>query len=815
MYEIGMISPLYPCIENGATFTDLMPKLGFYGDKHFLLYSNFNLATAYYEADEMLLSGRYTFRHLSKPTQFTHFVNGVHESVARIRQFLDRLDKLDVWTMPQAELIDLLIENSEIEANIFAYYNNTQPQNFAIFEQKIMAALRKKGLAEDEAIAAMSTLTTSEVPTRLSEDESDWLRLVLAAKQQLPSDWKAIRLEKTHPGIYSKLQKHFDVYKTLLLGDGNWQPDVSHYVSLLRNDIVRPAVELNERLKELTQFATKTKVAKAALIKRLALTDDIVFYAHVISEVGHVRLMMRIDGFMPLAYANDKPIVEALARTYKLGSPEFRYITYDELLSLRSKNPQLNAAELKRRFKEKHFLLIVNNGKYEMLFGKSADMAFAKLVPEANYYTVEELSGSTAMGGRVKGMAVVFNWGDNLQDALDKLPKDAILVAGQTRPQLMPLIRASKGIITDEGGVMSHAAIVARELEMPCIVGTKVATKVLRTGDLIELDADNGVIKVIEHTNKTKAALSYKRMSATQKTKKLAGKPASTTLVVQPILQFDEIKQGETGLVGGKGGSLAALSRAGLPVPPGFVVTTECFRAFSTSKIPGDVQKKILAAFDKLGIDYVAVRSSAIAEDSKDTSWAGQFDTLLNVTRDGLIAAIQSCWYSAESDLVQDYAKDNKIGREDLALAVVVQAMVSSDVSGVAFTHNPVTGAANEIMIEACFGLGEMLVQGMVTPDNFLVDKQDLSVMSHAANKQQVMLSYVKGQNIELPVPNPKASKLTKTQLLVVAGLAKRIEDFYGTPQDIEWAMSKGRVYIVQSRPITTLKSSRRKASKT
>lgn len=271
------------------------------------------------------------------------------------------------------------------------------------------------------------------------------------------------------------------------------------------------------------------------------------------------------------------------------------------------------------------------------------------------------------------------------------------------------------------------------------------------------------------------------------------------------IKKFSEINKDDVKEVGGKGASLGEMFNAGIPVPPGFVVTAETFKQFVNAEFPVDVEEEILKTFDELGANRVAVRSSAIAEDSKTASWAGQLESYLNVTKDGLIDKIRECWNSIKSERALAYAGQQGVNEEDLVVAVVVQKMVESEASGVMFTLNPITHETNELMIEAGFGLGEMLVQGMITPDNFILDKQTLEIKSKDIQTQATMLVFKDGQNIEVVVPEDKKSQpaITDAQVQELAELGKRIEEHYGFPCDIEWAMEKGKIYIVQSRPIT------------
>lgn len=271
--------------------------------------------------------------------------------------------------------------------------------------------------------------------------------------------------------------------------------------------------------------------------------------------------------------------------------------------------------------------------------------------------------------------------------------------------------------------------------------------------------------------------------------------------------KFSEITKNDVPLVGGKGASLGEMTSVGIPVPPGFVITTDTFFAFSDKEIPQNVQEEILKSFDQLGAARVAVRSSAVAEDSSTASWAGQLESYLNTTRENLIENVKKCWDSIKTAGALSYASEQNLPQEKLAVAVVVQKMVDSEQSGVIFTVNPISKNKNEVMIDACLGLGELLVQGMVTPDDFVVDKDILEIRERKINTQQTMMIYQDGKTKEVSVPEDKKSKpvLEDDKIKELVVLAKRIEDHYQFPQDIEFGIKNGEIFILQSRPITTL----------
>lgn len=226
-------------------------------------------------------------------------------------------------------------------------------------------------------------------------------------------------------------------------------------------------------------------------------------------------------------------------------------------------------------------------------------------------------------------------------------------------------------------------------------------------------------------------------------------------------------------LVGGKAKALGELMRAGFNVPGGFVVTTAA---------DGNL-KPALESFDKLGAERVAVRSSGVAEDGANDAWAGQMDSFLNVNKGELLDKIQACFESSKSDRARAYAKERKINAGKVA--VIVQKMVPAQISGVAFSAHPVTGDLNQIIIEAVKGLGEKLVSGIATPDTYVVDKKNQTIIEkHLPGKEQ---------------------SLPEARLQEISRMIIKIEELFGFPVDVEWAYSDGQLFILQSRPITTL----------
>jgi hypothetical protein len=302
----------------------------------------------------------------------------------------------------------------------------------------------------------------------------------------------------------------------------------------------------------------------------------------------------------------------------------------------------------------------------------------------------------------------------------------------------------------------------------------------------------------------------------------------------------------DTAVVGGKGASLASLTRAGLPVPPGFVVTTAAFdaardvdgireqiaraltsldrgdvevlqtgaagvrRLLEEVRLPAGIDQAIRDAYRALGDDVpVAVRSSASMEDSAQRSFAGQQDTYLWIVgAAAVVEHVQRCWASVYSARSLSYRHDHAVSEDDVSMAVVVQRMVDARAAGVAMTLDPLTGDRTSIVVEAAFGLGETVASGTVTPDNYVVDKVILEMTGQTiATKGIELVADVAGRRVverEIEIERQSRPALDGGQVVAVATLAKQVERHYGCPQDVEWALDgDGEILLLQSRPET------------
>ncbi|MGI5837966.1 MAG: PEP/pyruvate-binding domain-containing protein, partial [Chloroflexota bacterium] len=314
------------------------------------------------------------------------------------------------------------------------------------------------------------------------------------------------------------------------------------------------------------------------------------------------------------------------------------------------------------------------------------------------------------------------------------------------------------------------------------------------------------------------------------------------------VLALSDPQATALAVAGGKGASLARLSAAGMPVPEGFIVSTVAYRRFveennlepailtaleaadasqpttleatsrtirelfSQAQMHQDISAAIVQSYVELGGGDlpIAVRSSATAEDLPGMSFAGQQETYLNVRGEAaLLDAVKRCWASLWTARAIAYRLKMGIDHRSVAMAVVVQTMVPSEVSGVLFTANPTSGERDELVINASFGLGESVVSGRVTPDSFVLDKSSLALKDVVLGTKGEMIVPADGQGTitrDVPEDQRVERSLSEGLLRELGKLAIQVEKLYeGVPQDIEWAVSEGRCYLLQARPMTGL----------
>jgi len=292
------------------------------------------------------------------------------------------------------------------------------------------------------------------------------------------------------------------------------------------------------------------------------------------------------------------------------------------------------------------------------------------------------------------------------------------------------------------------------------------------------------------------------------------------------IRDLKNLSKNDVEIAGGKGASLGEMLNVGIMVPPGFAILSNAFKKFladtdlnveietvlhsvnkkemhtvenasekimaliSQTEIPKDISDEIRKYYRKLKTNHVAVRSSTTAEDSASAAWAGQLESYLNTKEQNLLDNVRKCWASLFTPRAIFYRFEKDLHKQKISVAVVIQKMVKSEVSGIIFSVHPVTQDKNQMIIEASFGLGEAIVSGKITPDSYVVGKKGWRILD---------------KNISIQNNKPEIQKLSDKDIVELAQLAAKIEKHFNFPVDVEWAKEKNNFYILQSRPITTI----------
>ncbi|HNX39189.1 MAG TPA: phosphoenolpyruvate synthase [Methanothrix sp.] len=325
---------------------------------------------------------------------------------------------------------------------------------------------------------------------------------------------------------------------------------------------------------------------------------------------------------------------------------------------------------------------------------------------------------------------------------------------------------------------------------------------------------------------------------------------------MQAVVWLEEVGKNDLSVVGGKGASLGEMINIGVPVPGGFAVTAQAFRDFINragiakklfealdvdvnqeselhkaeeaakklimqAQVPEDIEKAIKSRYEEMckregGPVFVAVRSSATAEDLPDASFAGQQETYLNMRgAEDVFNAVRKCWASLYGARAIFYRVEQGFEHDKVNLSAIVQKMVDSEKSGVMFSSQPSTGEPL-VVIEAAWGLGESVVSGSVSPDNFVVDRASKKIISKYIASKEIMIirdpKTLKTVTVSVPAEKKEAVVLEDSEAIKLAGYAEILEKHYGIPQDIEWGVEKAKIYILQSRPITTIAAAKKEA---
>lgn len=403
------------------------------------------------------------------------------------------------------------------------------------------------------------------------------------------------------------------------------------------------------------------------------------------------------------------------------------------------------------------------------------------------------LEGTPVSAGVYEGRARLVRSGDDFH----RIERGDVLVTRATSPAYNVLLPLLGGIVTERGGLLSHAAIVAREYGIPAVVDTRVALSQIPDGAIVRVDGKTGTVTIVRAPDAMPTD-TRTQMSGDQTPEGAAPVNLSDVRTAGRVVTLRAATAAE---FGGKAKALAAALEAKLPVPDGIALDADLVARIAAGEQAA--RDAVTAALEGIPAPW-AVRSSAIGEDSANASFAGQHSTVLGVEPAALFDAIASVHASGQTAAAQAYRA--KMGVTGVArMGIVIQTLLRPDISGVLFSRDP-TAAREGRVIEATWGLGEALVSGLVTPDRYRV-AADGKVIERAIGEKDVAVEAQAGggtAEVEIEGDRVRAACLDDARIAELAQLASRCEQIFGGPQDLEWAVANGRLHLLQSRPVTT-----------
>ena len=436
-------------------------------DKHFLWYSDTseNLHGGYYNEEEMQLAKKFGHNFFKDKTKFNNWIDEQDRLHIEAKSLMDKVKlEKEIKSISKEELIQLIPLITKIRSELFVYVLSCQPQCTDGLSEELHRLV--KGNKE-----LFIKLTGPEKKSFFTHEELDWLDILINSRED-------------------NIEKHHEKYFLIPASDRTEPWSLDHFKKLFK-DAMDSDIDFKEKKINLEK---KYSLDKEEIIIKNNLSSKVKELGSKIAEIGYYRFLTSFYGRWLGYYL--VLICRRFAPELGLSFEELSSCDEEELISLLSIGKGVEQKELASRALAQ--TIVIEDGEINIHFGRQAIKKKQGMLAEIDYSRLTEIKGEVANLGKVKGKAYVFYWNDDIGKKIHTMPKDCILVAPQTHPIYMPAIRKAKALVTDEGGVTGHAAIVSRELDKPCVIGLHIITKVIKTGDLIEVDANNGVVRIIE-----------------------------------------------------------------------------------------------------------------------------------------------------------------------------------------------------------------------------------------------------------------------------------------------------------------------------
>ena len=663
-----------------------------------------------------------------------------------LEEFLKKNSKTKLSNLSNKELYNLLFNWYQITLNQI-YYINLAPVELGL-QRAISNLNAKKYLTSDE----ISILYSLDDNTAVIREEYAFLKAIEKANNK---------------NIDKIIEKHLKEYDYVTIGYGSKPLDKSVLKTRYEKTTTLGQDYINNRITEIESYPKMIKEKKKEIYKKLE-NKQLIELFDLAAKLGFMRDRKKAFLGKSVKYRN-KILEEIVART-EIDKQEIKLYFMDDIYELLVLDKKLDEEELNNR-KEGIYISSVTNLSVGHMAREEYFSSVKTEKEDASVLSVRK--GICASPGVVRGKAKICL----TFEESNTLEKGEILVTYGTDFDFMNAIVKSSGIITEEGGILSHASVISRELKKPCIIAFKGITKIIKNGDYIELDAENGTVKILENNTETTNEINAKGIYNLD----------------------DQVLRNE---VGNKAYNLKELNSIGCNVPKAYFLGISFFEQLLKDqnkykeyvKYAKDINKnkdKIYELIDSVELpnkvfeemldfdnNTYAVRSSSPNEDSDNKSFAGQYVTeLFCNSLEFTTKSIKKCWKSLLGVGLDEYQKE----REKMFGGIVIQKMVTAEFSGVMFTKNPISNNKDCIVIESCKGVAEKLVDNKVVPDRFFVDQETFKIVDEINRNE---------------IPHEVIEELAK--------IGNKIEKYYGCDVDIEWAYEDNSLYLIQCRPITT-----------
>lgn len=663
-----------------------------------------------------------------------------------LEDFLNRKQRINLKNLNNQKLYELLFNWYQITLNQI-YYINLAP-----VEQGLQKAINDLEPLKYINVNEINILYSLEENTAVIKEELAFLKEVNNSKN-----------------ISKTIDKHLEQYDYITIGYGS--KPLAREVLIKRYEKIKKMTnsQIDNKIKEIENYPKNIAQQKKIVYKKLE-NRQLSELFDLAAKLGIMRDRKKALLGKSVKFRNE--IIKEISNRITDKKEELKYYTMEDFYELLILGKKLNKEEINRR---KEGIYISNISR--LFTGTEAREEYynnLKSVDE-NTNILKTKKGICASTGKAIGrtrVCLTFEESNKLKDG-------EILITYGTDFDFMNAIIKSSAIITEEGGILSHASVISRELKKPCIIAFKGITRAVKNGELIEVDANEGTVKILDEQQRDdlKNNLCDGIYKSNQKVNAIE--------------------------VGNKAYNLALMSQRGLNVPEAYFLSktffketlkkenmlnayikylnnlekykNELFELIDNVKIPTSVFEDILD-FSK---NAYAVRSSSSNEDGKNKSFAGQYVTVLFCSSmESIINGIRKCWKSLLGIGLEEYQHVNS---KDLFGGIIIQKMVNADYAGVMFTKDPVSNDSNCMVIECCKGVASKLVDNRVVPDRYFINERTLEITD-----------------------SPRKNYIPEDKIIELCKIGRELEKYYGCNVDIEWACENNNLYLIQCRPITT-----------